>query len=247
MKCEHCNETHDGTYGSGRFCNVKCARSYSTSRNREEISKKTSKTLAKTKAKPERFCSTCKASMGTNYRKRNRHCSRECAYKRKISIETREKLSKKASERELKGSYGIRCEVQYNEKIIKTDSLLEVICIRYLVNTLGGCDLKRSSLRLSYTDYLGVDRKYTPDFEIVIDGINCIVECKSVTHSNASNNKHWTRYRENAILKKTVIEQYCKDHGMQYIHYTDKTEPGLYQKFYRKYRKNPCKLYQALL
>jgi len=31
MKCEKCEKEHDGSYGSGRFCNEKCARSYSTS------------------------------------------------------------------------------------------------------------------------------------------------------------------------------------------------------------------------
>lgn len=30
MKCEKCNEEHDGSFGSGRFCNVKCANSFST-------------------------------------------------------------------------------------------------------------------------------------------------------------------------------------------------------------------------
>jgi hypothetical protein len=30
MKCEKCNKEHDGSYGSGRFCNSVCARSFST-------------------------------------------------------------------------------------------------------------------------------------------------------------------------------------------------------------------------
>ena len=43
--CEKCGCPHNGSYGSGRFCCSKCARSYSTSKNREEINKKVSKTL----------------------------------------------------------------------------------------------------------------------------------------------------------------------------------------------------------
>lgn len=45
MKCENCSEKHDGLYGSGRFCSVKCARGYSTKEKRLEINKKVSKTL----------------------------------------------------------------------------------------------------------------------------------------------------------------------------------------------------------
>jgi len=47
MICENCSSNHDGSYGSGRFCSVKCARGFSTKHNREEINKKVSKTLTK--------------------------------------------------------------------------------------------------------------------------------------------------------------------------------------------------------
>lgn len=45
MNCESCDEKHDGSYGSGRFCKESCARSYSTKLKRNEISLKVSKTL----------------------------------------------------------------------------------------------------------------------------------------------------------------------------------------------------------
>ena len=45
MKCENCGQEHDGTYGSGRFCSSKCARSFSTKYNRKETNKKVSNTL----------------------------------------------------------------------------------------------------------------------------------------------------------------------------------------------------------
>jgi hypothetical protein len=45
MKCEYCNSEHDGKYGSGRFCNQRCARGYASRDKREEINKKVSKTL----------------------------------------------------------------------------------------------------------------------------------------------------------------------------------------------------------
>lgn len=42
MICENCGNEHDGSYGSGRFCSVKCARGMSTKLKREEINKKVS-------------------------------------------------------------------------------------------------------------------------------------------------------------------------------------------------------------
>ena len=45
MKCEYCTGDHDGSYGSGRFCNPGCARGFSTKNKRREISKKVSDKL----------------------------------------------------------------------------------------------------------------------------------------------------------------------------------------------------------
>lgn len=45
MKCENCGKDHDGSYGSGRFCSVKCAKGFATKNKREEINKKVSKSL----------------------------------------------------------------------------------------------------------------------------------------------------------------------------------------------------------
>lgn len=47
--CENCGKVQEKKYGSGRFCSQPCARSFSTSKNREEINKKKSETL---KGKP---------------------------------------------------------------------------------------------------------------------------------------------------------------------------------------------------
>ena len=42
-KCENCGIEHNGSYGSGRFCSSKCARSFSTKVKRKEINEKLSK------------------------------------------------------------------------------------------------------------------------------------------------------------------------------------------------------------
>lgn len=36
MKCEFCGSEHNGSYGSGRFCSVKCARLYAIDRNNKK-------------------------------------------------------------------------------------------------------------------------------------------------------------------------------------------------------------------
>lgn len=45
MKCENCDSLHDGTYGSGRFCTIKCARTFSSTVKREEKNEKISNSL----------------------------------------------------------------------------------------------------------------------------------------------------------------------------------------------------------
>jgi hypothetical protein len=65
MKCEYCNNDHNGNYGSGRFCNVRCARGFSSREKRQEINRRVSEKLkgnipwnkgtGKPKPKPSRY------------------------------------------------------------------------------------------------------------------------------------------------------------------------------------------------
>lgn len=70
MKCECCGEKHDGSYGSGRFCCQKCARSFSTMKNRKQINEQVSKTLREryknSKNKTIIFCKLCGKRVGYN-------------------------------------------------------------------------------------------------------------------------------------------------------------------------------------
>lgn len=76
MKCENCNKDHNGSYGSGRFCSVKCARGFSTKGKRNEISRKVSITLGGTGIlKPkEKFCLNCGNELYTG----KKYCSINC-------------------------------------------------------------------------------------------------------------------------------------------------------------------------
>lgn len=56
MNCENCGKEHNGSYGSGRFCSVECARGFATKNKRKEINEKVSKKLTKYK---QNYCKLC--------------------------------------------------------------------------------------------------------------------------------------------------------------------------------------------
>lgn len=75
MKCENCGKEHDGSYGSGRFCSKKCAKSFSSSNKSLEIKQKIGKSVSKPHlhicpkcnkqfwhkgTAPNTFCDNCK-------------------------------------------------------------------------------------------------------------------------------------------------------------------------------------------
>lgn len=60
MNCEKCGKEHDGSFGSGRFCNSYCARSFSTQKNRKEINIALSKSIKSS----ERFKNAVAARTG---------------------------------------------------------------------------------------------------------------------------------------------------------------------------------------
>ena len=73
--CEYCNQTHDGSYGSGRFCSKKCAKSYSSHKNLPNLKKKSK-------------CCVCgkEIEIGKNGSTRGPHKCEECKKKKKCVI-----------------------------------------------------------------------------------------------------------------------------------------------------------------
>ena len=95
--CENCGCSHDGSYGSGRFCSAKCARGFSTKRNRADISKKVSMTLLKRRETHQfktdfsiRYCSECGKQLGI--KNTSGLCSRHNQIKIHATAEYREKI-----------------------------------------------------------------------------------------------------------------------------------------------------------
>ena len=73
--CENCGKEHDGSYGSGRFCSSKCARSFSTKLNRKEINEHVSHSLLK-----RRELGTFKTDFRIRYCK---DCGKQLSFKNK--------------------------------------------------------------------------------------------------------------------------------------------------------------------
>lgn len=71
--CENCNASHDGKYGSGRFCSNKCARGFSTKSKRKEINQKVSNKLKGTKLTEETKNKISKSLSGENNPFYNQH------------------------------------------------------------------------------------------------------------------------------------------------------------------------------
>lgn len=68
MKCEYCNNEHDGSYGSGRFCSEKCARGSSTVKDNSKETK-----LA--------ICKICGSKITVNKRANNKVTCNKCNFK----------------------------------------------------------------------------------------------------------------------------------------------------------------------
>jgi very-short-patch-repair endonuclease len=98
--CENCGKTHHGEYGSGRFCSIKCARSFSTKNKRKQINEKVSKTLKGSgNGKVMLTCQNCVVEFEVNWNKRNQKtCSLSCSSKLRWKNKTyKKKMSKQSS------------------------------------------------------------------------------------------------------------------------------------------------------
>lgn len=230
MICEKCNSNHTGNYGSGRFCSSKCARSFSTSKKRKEINKKISKRLSTEKKTITKICPVCNKSFTRNWNKRKQKtCSRSCGSKLSNNRpEVREKLSKSRIKHLKENDIKIHKLIfNFNEKKIKCDSKIEYACLDYFLKNFNPKDMKRCNEHITYFDVTSnKKRRYLPDFIIVTDDKEYIVECKSyVGHSL---NEKWRRYNELSLLKKEVLKEYAYNTNRESFWFTK----DMHRKFY---------------
>lgn len=156
--CETCKNEHSGKYGSGRFCSTKCARSFSTSKDRKAINSKIGKSLTgkpsfflgKLKVlREERMCPKCKSTFTTRVKSNTRYCSRKCGGFNGGGL-------RDGAGRGKSGKYkGIRC-----------DSTWELAWVIYQID--HNIEFQRNHQGFKY-EYNGSTHTYYPDF--MIDGV----------------------------------------------------------------------------
>lgn len=145
--CESCGLLHDGSYDLSlkdppkkkfRFCCMKCARSFATKANREEINNKVrNKLLSK---RIPRVCPVC--GLLFNKPKQTKTCSKECGKILQVRntdwnyiSETQKRRCSSLKERQRlrdigrMGGFGTRCVTKNG---INCDSIFEKTCYEYL-------------------------------------------------------------------------------------------------------------------
>jgi hypothetical protein len=177
-KCEKCNKEIINLYGSGRFCSQKCARSYSTHKNRKNINKKISETLSKKIENGEKIgccektridpinkkCQIC----GSVFKSHNKTCSKKCGNKLSGKTNTGtthiiKDTSKMGGPREGGGRSKIfeytshlGESMKLNKDEIEVAKVLDKLKLKWKRNWKG----------FRYTTQDGKLRKYYPDFYV---------------------------------------------------------------------------------
>ena len=85
MICEKCGEEHNGSYGSGRFCSEKCARSFSTIKDDKKDTKKVKciicnneKIINKRASSKNFICKECR--LKNTYNKKCKICGKKNSF-----------------------------------------------------------------------------------------------------------------------------------------------------------------------
>jgi hypothetical protein len=186
MKCENCEANHNGSLGSGRFCSIKCSRSFSTKSKRSDINQKLSDALKQPDI--ELVCDNCKQPYKIAFRKRigRKFCSKSCSSKVNGFESFRDKVnwSEINSQSYASGKNfvaggrtkwlpykDIKVQGTYElEACKKLDDLKESTLIK---------DWQYSVTRISYKDSSGKQRTYIVDFTVTqLDDSIKLVEVK---------------------------------------------------------------------
>lgn len=211
-----------------RFCDLHCARSFSTKSRRKEISEKTRKTLSGRILihREVRLCRFCGLGFEVLPNSTKVFCSVRCSGK---SPEVRAKLSVKMVDAVIAGKIGgpsIRCMFPFRESEIRCDSKLEYACLDYVVKNLNPLEIERCGFSIPYL-FLGEEKRFNPDFRVLTSDGTFIVECKG-TCPNKQRNLKWANYSEKIPLKKEALEEYCSLNGFKTLWF----EMKMHKKFY---------------
>lgn len=234
MNCENCGSSHDGNYGSGRFCSSKCARGFSTKEKRSLINEKVKRKLKKKYF--QKICENC----GNDFKMDSAHkdqktCSVSCASKlRWKNKEYRDKITQSTIDYVISGKRkgtpkARRFKYNFLNKEIRCDSKVEYSCLNYFEEKFRVKDIKRCNFHIDYK-IKGKTKKYIPGFIIKTEDAEYIVECKcffGIT-DEIKNSKSWNNYYSSIEPKKEALKKYCKDNNKIEFFYTR----DLNRKFY---------------
>jgi len=214
MNCECCNQTHEGSYGSGRFCSAKCAKGFSTKLKRAEINEKVKQKLTVDPLKKQ--CKNCSKEFKTK-RKLQKFCCHPCAATfTNADPAVQEKLRTARIKEIEKGNIGYGLKAEFEG--IRCDSALEYAFLKWYKSSHPEAKIER------FKGYLeGEGIKYQPDF-IIDDKV--IVEVKYTSpYIGDKLSKKWKTYLSTQEAKKKLL----KDHEYLWI-----SEKDIGVKFYRK-------------
>ncbi len=248
MSCENCMRPMLRVYGSGRFCDAKCARGFSTKSRRAEISAKTSSTLKRRilageveppNRGPKRHtslrqtlmkdCPGCEKPFATKNPSKV-CCSNKCAQNLPGRKESQSLARIEALKVGRTNHKSIRCEYDFRGEKIRCDSRLEYACLDWFERHHKVTKMSRSGITIEYDDG-GQTRRYLPDFIIDTEAGTFIVECKSQIYSKSLSEK-WYRYRESAPLKQAALRSYAEKNTLHPFWF----EPGTQGSRYRSLR-----------
>lgn len=230
-KCENCDIEIVESYGSGRFCGQKCARSFSTKKDRKAISEKVkSKAALKREDNPNfipelRGCINCSKEFwvsGKN-KKKQKFCSRICSsnFSNKNEI-TKSKIREARIKSIASGNVGYGLKSSY--KGIRCDSALEYAFLKQYFEKNPSCQISR--FEGSIKDE-GIT--YIPDF--IIDE-KILVEVKySPPYIGETLSKKWKSYVDSIETKKRVLNNLKEKGKFDFIWVTEK---DIGMSFYRK-------------
>ena len=239
--CENCQQEHQGSYGSGRFCSSTCARGFSTKSKRIQINLKVSQKVSGIdshtgqKARiATKICPICEKEFTTKWNKRYKiYCTTNCQQKYNRTEEYKKQMSEMMINRIIEGKHtnfgkSIKCDFIFNENVIKCDSKLEYSALLFFSQNYNVINIERCSFYIPYIDYKGNLRNFIPDFIIKTDTDIYVVECKH-NKTGTTLNEKWNNYIENSKIKKRVLEEYCYEHNFKNFWYTNTTSK-LYSK-----------------
>lgn len=215
MPCESCGCDLLTSYGSGRFCGVKCARGFSTKSKRSEINDRVRQTLTGRGA--TRCCINCGKSYKANAASKTTYCSRTChtsspAWKHKLS-----EARLKAVQEGRVGSHAKKQLFTFEGKHIVCDSKLEYACLLWLTQQHRVTDIERCTEAIPYE--MDGTHWYLPDFIVKTDHLTLIVEAKSTyLPSSMSVRAGW--YVRSQEPKKKALLQFAESRGLEPFWFT---------------------------